>query len=364
MMTDDKKNSTSRIAIVGHFGGKKLFTDGQTVKVKSLYEGLSLYYPSISIDKVDTYYLKSNPIKLVLSFILCLLRDKKIIIFPAARGRKYMFCVFYYLSVVLKKEIYHDCIAGSLHKYIMDNPKWIKYLNAFKINWMESPEQVEKLHQIGINNAVYLPNFKHIMPVTLDEMNTFQYARPYKFCTFSRVEPQKGIEDALKIIQEINIQEGTIAKLDVFGPIQSGSENWFEQLKNTYKDLLNYKGIVDPHDSVDALKKYFALLFPTQYYLEGMPGTIIDAMFAGLPVIARRWAWCDNMIKTGYNGISYDFEKPELLKDILLSVINQPNTILSMKENCLKESEKYSEKKIVDSIAKTMMLSNNNLTVK
>ena len=170
------------------------------------------------------------------------------------------------------------------------------------------------------------------------------------------MEPKKGIEDALRIIQDINNTEGFVARIDVYGPVQPGCEDWFEQIKDTYKNNLDYKGVVDPHDSVDVLKSYFALLFPTQYFTEGMPGTIIDAMFAGIPVIARRWAWCDNMIQSGYNGISYSFDKPELLKDVLLDAVNNPETILSMKENCLKESNKYSEKVIVEEIYKTIYL--------
>lgn len=346
--------SSNRIGIVGHFGGKELFTDGQTVKVKSLYEGLSFHHPEIQIDTVDTYYLNKKPFKFGISLIKCLFRNDKIIFLPAARGREYMFYFFYYLSTCLKKDVYHDCIAGSLDREIADHPKWVKYLNRFKVNWMESPEQVEKLRKIGISNAEYLPNFKHIEPISLDEMRAFQYKKPYRFSTFSRVEPKKGIEDALRVIREINSTEELSAQLDVYGPVQPGYEEWFEQTKITYKDILNYNGIADPHDSVAVLKNYFALLFPTQYYTEGMPGTIIDAMFAGLPVIARRWAWCDNMIQSGYNGISYDFDHPELLKEILLEVINDPNLILSMKENCLKESEKYSEKVIVERIYQTL----------
>ena len=345
-----------RLGIVGHFGGKEKFTDGQTVKVKSFYEGLLYHYPELSIDIVDTYYLKRNPLLFVYSFAKCLLRDGKMVIFPAARGRHYMFCLFYYLSRLLNKEVYHDCIAGSLNKYITENPRWLRYLNEFKVNWMESPEQVEKLRQLGVKNAVYLPNFKHIEPVSLEEMRTLQYDRPFQFCTFSRVEPQKGIEDALQAIQAINNEYGIVAKLDIYGPIQPGSEEWFQHIQSTYRNVMDYKGVVDPHESVTTLKYYLALLFPTQYFLEGMPGTVIDAMFAGIPVIARKWAWCDNMIKTGYNGISYDFEKPEMLKEVLINIINHPDKILSMKENCLKESAKYSETEIITTVIKTMKL--------
>lgn len=343
-----------RICIVGHFGGNENFTDGQSVKVKSLYEGLSFHYPDLLIDKVDTYYLKKNPIKLGFSFLKCLLFDKRIVFLPAARGRNYFFRLFYIINRFSKKKIYHDCIAGSLNKAIPVHPKWKKYLNSFEVNWMESPEQVEKLREVGIANAEYLPNFKHIEPVSVETIKSLKYSKPFRFCTFCRVEPMKGIEDALQAIREINKRESGLAVLDVYGPIQPGYEEWFEQTKTKYQDVLNYCGVVDPHDSVRALKDYFIMLFPTQYFSEGMPGTIIDAMYAGLPVIARRWAWCDNMIQTGYNGISYDFEHPEKLVEIIWDAVHHPDAMVAMKENCLNESEKYSEKVIVEKIVKRM----------
>ena len=346
-----------RIGIVGHFGGHKNFTDGQSVKVKSLYNALLIHSKGIKIDKVDTYYLKSNPIKFVLDVIKCIIVDRKIIFFPAYRGRKFLFPFFYYVKLIFRKDIFHDCIAGSLDKEIEDNKKWKKYLNKFDSNWMESPEQVEKLIKIGISNCIYIPNFKNIQPIKHEAINAKSINIPFRFCTFSRVESKKGIEDALIAIRNINLREGyTKATLDVYGPIQKGHELWFENIQQKYQNECIYKGCAQPDESVEILKDYFALLFPTQYYTEGMPGTIIDAMFAGIPVIARRWAWCSNMITDNYNGISYDFDKPELLEQIIEDVINHPEKIISLKHNCVQESEKYSESKIIKDIIKIIKI--------
>ena len=87
-----------------------------------------------------------------------------------------------------------------------------------------------------------------------------------------------------------------------------------------------------------------------------MPGTIIDAMFAGVPVIARKWKWCDNMITNGYNGLSYDFETPELLQEILLQIVDNPMIILNMKKNCIRKSEEYSPTKICRQIYDAMQI--------
>lgn len=340
-----------RIAIIGHFGGAEAFNDGQTVKVKALYKGLTNRLSNkISIDCIDTYYLKHNMLKLIKDLICCLARDKKIIFLPATNGRKVLFPLMYYVGKILHKDIYHDCIGGALVNEIKEHPKWVNYLNSFASNWMESEIQAKTLNSMGIRNASYLPNFKQIQPISAGELKNFTDL-PFAFCTFSRVLEEKGIEDAAKAIDDVNKENSrVVATMDIYGPIQPGSEKWFQQLLERYRDCVIYRGSVEPEQSVITLKPYFALLFPTKYYTEGMPGTILDAMFSGLPVIARRWAYCDQMIKSGFNGISYDFDKPELLKQILLSVVNNPQLINDMRINCINEADKYTENSVISRI--------------
>lgn len=346
------------IGILGHFGGKAYYTDGQTVKVKSLYHALHKKRKDIKIDCIDTYYLRHNRLKLAMSFIKMLLFDKVIIFLPAFGGRKVLFRLFYYLSKYCRKKVFHDCIAGSLDQEIWEHPNWVKYLNEFKSNWMESPEQVEKLKDMGIKNVKYVPNFKDLKKVSREHIHSVKYNKPYKFCIFSRVEPMKGIEDAIIAIHKVNQKNRGCATLDIYGPIQPGFEVWFEEIKRKYGEDFNYNGVVAPNKSVETLKDYFALLFPTRYFTEGMPGTIIDSMFAGLPVIVRKWAWCDNMVKNGYNGIVYDFDKPDFLNTIIKDVCDTPDKILQMKENCLVESERYSEENVIEFIINELKLQN------
>ena len=44
-----------RIGIVGHFGGDKVFLDGQTVKTKNVYRALCESFSVDDIYKLDTY---------------------------------------------------------------------------------------------------------------------------------------------------------------------------------------------------------------------------------------------------------------------------------------------------------------------
>ena len=56
------------IGIIGHFGGKESFNDGQTVKTMNIYNGL-LNSGISTIDKIATYYNKRKPIKLLYNII-------------------------------------------------------------------------------------------------------------------------------------------------------------------------------------------------------------------------------------------------------------------------------------------------------
>ena len=94
---------------------------------------------------------------------------------------------------------------------------------------------------------------------------------------------EKGIETAVNIITEVNDRLGYIAySLDIYGQVDTSQVEWFENLKKQLPDYICYCGCVDANRSVEVLQKYFALLFPTHFYTEGIPGTIIDAYAAGM----------------------------------------------------------------------------------
>lgn len=85
-----------------------------------------------------------------------------------------------------------------------------------------------------------------------------------------------------------------------------------------------------------------------------MPGAIIDAMLAGVPVIVRRWEFCDEMIKDGVNGYVYDQNKPELLKDKIMYAVEHKEQMAAMRKNCLAASKQYSEKNVIQMIMKEL----------
>lgn len=343
------------ICIVGHFGGNKAFNDGQTVKTITTYNALR-DVGITDIDKIDTYYIKRNPFRFLFLLTRGLLRDQKFILLLSINGRRVLFPVFYYASKLLGKEIYHYAIGGRLADEASQNAKIKKYISSFSGNWVESHYIVQKLNNINVMNAVYVPNFKRLKIMSADELPT-TFTRPYKLCTFSRVMPEKGIEDAIQAIQTVNQNLGRkIVTLDIYGPIAVGYENDFKRCIEESQGTCRYCGVVSANRSVETLKDYFLLLFPTRWFGEGMPGTIIDAFSAGVPVIARDWKYCREMIIDQKTGFIYPFEKPERLSDLIFYAIQHVDLIKQMRVNCLHEANKYSEHTVIKKIKQLMNL--------
>lgn len=332
------------VGIVGHFGKGKICLDGQTVKTINL-ANLLREKEDINLSEIDTDNWKKHPIKLILQTLKMCKKCQSVIMLPAHNGVK----VFSSLLLFFKRKttkLYYSVVGGWLPELVAANKKLLKNLKKFDGIWVETKNMQLSLQKYGLENVSIIPNFKNIEPLKETELS-FEHKYPLRLCTFSRVHKQKGIEDAIQAVEEINREKGEIIyTLDIYGQIDNAYKDEFETLQKTFPDFIAYKGMVDADKSVQVLKDYFALLFPTRYYTEGLPGTILDAYASGVSVISARWQNFDDLIVEGKTGIGFDFEDYSVFKKVLKKVAENPEIIDPLKYNCLKEFEKYTKENI------------------
>lgn len=342
------------ICIIGHFGGGRTFNDGQTIKTRTIYEALKAHNIA-DVDRVDTYYVKRNPLRFLYQLVSSAIRDKKYIVLLSSNGRRVLFPVLSWMSRVLQKDIYHYVIGGRLAKQARDNERWRRYISSFQGNWVESTLLVDQLQAIGVKNAVYIPNFKNLRILSREELPA-DYSEPFRLCTFSRVIPEKGIEDAVRAVRSINGKAGSPrVTLDIYGPVPGEYAERFRELLEQSRDC-RYRGTVEPNKSVEALKDYYALLFPTYWPGEGLPGTIIDALSAGLPVIAREWTYCGEILTHMETGYIYGSDQPEKLEDTIVYAVTHVKETAAMKPACLRKAVQFSEPYVLKRILHEMGL--------
>ncbi len=343
-----KKN----ICVIGAFGFCDLAntTGGQPVKTRELYYGLKSKYGEDSVRFVETYQWKRRPLQMLGQLLRFVPKSDVLIMLPAHNGLK----VFSRLLQTLKNgkaKLYYDVIGGWLPTVAEKDPRLLEDLKKLDGIWVETSSMKKALNDLGLSQVTVVPNFK-TLPVLTPEQLVYPDQPPYRLCTFSRVMEEKGITDAIEAVHRVNTQLGTqMYTLDIYGPVAPQYEEKFAQLQGQYADFVCYQGVADPSDSVKVLKDYFALLFPTKFYTEGIPGTVIDAYAAGVPILTARWLNCADLLDDGVTGIGYTFGKIRELEDILLRTAEHPEQLQQMKINCLKKANEYMPQTVIGQIS-------------
>ncbi|MDO4169015.1 MAG: glycosyltransferase [Lachnospiraceae bacterium] len=330
-----------KVGVSGHFGIGLNMLNGQTIKTKIVTNELKHQLGDNQVAIVDTHGgVKSMPRMFIQSWKL--FRDcENIVMFPAYKGLQIFTPLYSFYNLFFHRKLQYVVIGGWLDTFI-DKHSWLTgMLKKYDGIFVETTTMKCALEKKGFDNIVVMPNFKNISILESEELN-YEVKQPYKLCTFSRVMKEKGIEDAVETIKRINKKSGhTVFCLDIYGQVDSKYEDVFVELQKNFPDYIHYKGIIEYDKSVETLKNYFALLFPTHFFTEGIPGTVIDAYAAGIPIIASKWESFSDIINDNVTGIGYSFMDNEELENILLYIKDHPEMILEMKKNCLIEAEKY-----------------------
>lgn len=335
-----------KIGILGHFAKNTSNCDGQTVKTRNIEQ--ALLSKNEEVITVDSYKWRKRAFSFFFNIIKMVRKVDIIIMLPDAGGIKIYPYLLNLFSNKKTKKIY--CVVGAWLPSFLKKDKIIRsQLKKFDYILVETKTMQKQLLEIGFNNISIVPNFKHIAPIA-EEKIKFNYDYPLTFCIFSRVMKEKGVSDAIFVCNRLNKTLGrNVCVLDIYGPIHEEYKEEFFNLCEQFSSTVRYKGVASPSQSVDILKDYYMLLFPTLFYTEGIPGTIIDAFSAGVPVVASKWESYSDVLSEN-NSITYKFgDKEELYKKLKYCVENI-EIINSYRKECLKTAKQFSAKTATEEI--------------
>lgn len=346
--------SRNDIAVIGRTAQGTELLDGQTVKTKILCQELARAFPDRKILCVDTYRYKRRAIPILWDTFRAFLTCEHIFVLLSRNGRTFFFPLITGLGKLFRRRLYHDVVGGALPSEARERPALRRQLARFEVNWVELPQMKTELEALGLSNVEVLPNFKRLQILSPEDLSPSGDG-PYTFTMFSRICKTKGVTDAIEAVAAVNEELGApVARLKICGPVEDAYRQEFEALCARHSPCVEYLGTVPQDRSVEALKGSFLLLFPSVYPGEGMPGTIIDAFSAGLPVIATDWHFNTQLVRGGETGYHYDWQQPGLLKEWILHAIAHPDEVDAMRPNCLEEAKKYAPEAAMAQIRKKM----------
>jgi len=343
-----KKN----VCLCGNFGAGKPNSSGQIIKTKMVEQVL--------LDRVDRQELgrldKINTAGRIQGFFrfFCLIfgmfiRNDSIVIMPAYIGIYFVVPCVVFLNKFFHRRIVYIVIGGWLPRLVRKNRWILRHLQKMDAILLETNTMKKALNEQGLNNCWFLPNAKDLKIVS--SPNSKVYLSPFRLCTFSRVMREKGIEDIVQAVLTVNAElQKRAFELDIYGAIEYGQEEWFSQLQATFDSCINYKGLVDSSRSTEYISSYFMLVFPTRFFTEGIPGTIIDAYASGVPVLSSRWESFEDVVDEGQTGLGYTFASVTSLIEELRGVYFEPTKIEVMRPLCLAKAKLYTIESFGDAL--------------
>ena len=341
---------TKTVCVIGHFGFGENLLNGQTVKTKILAEELIRRYGENEVETVDTHGGIKALLKLPLVTFQALRRCRNIVMLPAHNGVKIITPILRFWNFFFRRRLHYAVIGGWLPSMLQQRKFLRAQLKRFSGVYVETQTMEKALRNLGFSNIVVLPNCKPLEILSSDALPG-AVEEPYRLVTFSRVMRQKGIDTAVNAVKEINAKAGrTVYTLDIYGQVDENETEWFDGLCRDFPSSIRYGGLVPFTESGRVLKGAFALLFPTRFYTEGIPGTIIDAYAAGVPVISSRWESFSDIVTDGITGIGYDFSEENGLLRVLKAQRENPQTLIDMRENCLRAAERYLPENVISAL--------------
>lgn len=335
----------SKIGLVGYLGYavNEPIIGGQMSKTRGIKEQLKLNYSTVQT--IDTSNWKKEKVKLVFQCLRMAFTCKTIIIMPNKNGINFILPFFSAFKKPCKYRLAYPVVGGWLTDLLGKKKRLRKYIADVDYILPETEQLRRELRKYYIRKMDVMPIFSTRSPVRREQIRE-KYEEPFMFCTFSRVTPEKGIDDAIEAIRAVNTNR-IVCKLDIWGPIEHGMEAKYQKLFNEHKDYIQYRGILNAEQGLDVLSSYYMMLFPTYYHGEGFPASICESFMSGVPVIAYDWRFNNELIqneKTGYLVAVHDVDG---LIHKIEEVIETPDKIYGMHLKCLDKSKDFLPEEIM-----------------
>ncbi len=116
-----------------------------------------------------------------------------------------------------------------------------------------------------------------------------------RFLFLAQLRPEKGLADAVRAVEAapagctLSVAGARLPSTDL-GPLERSPR-------------AHYLGALAPCDVPRVLAEHDALLLPTTYQGEGLPGVVVEALQAGLPVVATRWRSLPELVEHEISGL-------------------------------------------------------------
>ena len=192
---------------------------------------------------------------------------------------------------------------------------------------------VERDQIVVIHNG--LPDTERVARLTADSL-------PRRIISVARFERQKDQETLLRAVARLPAGSVELVLIGD-GSLMGEAQALADELQIT--DLITWKGAIDEVET----ELLAANLFILSTRWESLPICIIEAMRAGLPVIASNVGGINELVIEGETGLLVSAGSPDELRNAIMCLINTDQKLLAMgKAGRIRFEQHFTLDKMVD----------------
>lgn len=342
------KKRKKEILVYGNFCFKKWNGGGEATKTRNILSVLRKRFGDREVDYFNMEAWKIHPLSLLIKFGFAIKKYKNIVAIPGPNNARFIIPF-----LARRKRKYHyslflPVVGGVLFDDLRKSPRLLKQAEQIDGIYPETKILETRLQSLGLHSVHYSPVFSMRCPLPLSAIETSTKAlvgKPMCFCTFSRVMKEKGITIAINsvVLANKSLPKEKQIHLTVFGGVSKEYSSEFFSLISDNKDCVEYGGFLPDESVIDRLSNFYCLLFPTFYYGEGFPATLVECFMAGLPVIASKWRYNEEIVESKKNGLIVPIEEDptKQFTEAVLYAANHQEEFLSYRVNCFNKSKNF-----------------------
>jgi len=331
-----------RVLVLGYFGYLDNQLDGQTIKTRNVYSLLKAKEgeAGINVQYFDTQMFKESKLNLV-KMLFEIYRCQVLVYIGAQDNLRFLFPLIYIFSKLSRVKVHYLVVGGWLAQFIDRKPIHIFFLKRIDGIYPETTDLCNELRKrYRFRNVHRLNNFRTANETSKLVFNKDKNTDEIKLVFMGRVHPKKGIGVLFALAENLKENGFSHVSIHVYGPIYDAYKLEFET-KILELDNVEYRGVVQQKDISSVLRCYDLMLFPTQFFTEGFPGSILDSYFSGIPVVASKWKYAAEFIEDNVGGVISKFGDDEDFISKVLELVTDSEKLNSLKKGVLNQALKY-----------------------
>jgi glycosyltransferase involved in cell wall biosynthesis len=284
---------------------------------------------------LDTINRQGSKQVLFIKLFWQLLMAKQIIFSLNIKGRFYTLPFFWMFKWFRRKKGVLYVVGGSFDIQLermsrLNSYFFLKVLKSLDGIFVESESLKAGVEKFGLQNVIVIYNPRKDSG---DRWNLNQDIH-HKGVFVSRVTKTKGVSILGEAVVNL-AKQGVKISLDVYGPMDETYEAEFQELVASSDGLIQYKGVISPQEVQSTLVNYHFLALPTYHWGEGLPGILVEAGLAGVPIVITRFNALTEYFTHGESALFVDPKDVEGLENGMKELVGNDPLAKGLSEGIL-----------------------------